>query len=626
MSTSITADGRSDDAATLAAADVLDRYGVDLTTAEVIRHALRFISLQMQRKINTAALSPLLSEVNDFGIGLLSPSDPALGLDHDAIAMGTAAPAHFVINQYYARMAIDYYGQDNFRPGDMIVYNDAFRGGSHANDIGSCMPIFVGDELIGFAAAITHWMDIGGPVPAGMGAGLQQDMYSEGIRMSPRLIYRQGELQRETLDLFCEQTRIAEISVNDIQVVRSALALGAEMVQHYVAMYGLDAYRGAVQYTLDYSERALRHALREIPDGVYEAEDHLDNNMAGDPMVLRCTVRKCEDRLEIDYSGSSREEWGGYASQWSDTVSAAHLGVANMLQDKGILPNAGSFRPIDVVVPAGSCLHALPPMSTNSGHTFLFTKALNLVKIALSKAGPELAVGENFDDVGVIGLAGLDTRQETPATFITMRLLSGPYGGSAHGDGCAHTMVEGANNVEPSIEYDEESYPILVLKREFVEDTAGPGQHRGGAGIDVHLVSLVPSEGMWQLEQCRFPTIGVLGGKSGATGWVRVHRNSLDAWVDGADLAPPEVLAGFADAETGAPVESEAVPGAEFRSSKNARVPFGSGDFIHVRMPGAAGYGDPADRDAAAVVADVRNGIYSTEAHARGAVSLNPES
>ncbi|QVQ54154.1 hydantoinase B/oxoprolinase family protein [Spiractinospora alimapuensis] len=410
----------------LNAQEVQDRYGIDLTTAEVLRHALGFVALQMQLRINTAALSPLLSEVNDFGIGLLTPRDEERDLDFDAVAMATAAAGHYVINQYYARMAIERWGVDRFEPGDVIVYNDPYRGGSHVNDVGAAMPIFDGDELMGFAVSITHWLDIGGPVPGGLGAGLQQDMYSEGIRLSPRLLYKKGELVQETLELFTEQTRIPEVSTNDMQVIKSALQLGADMVGHYVSRYGREAYRSAIQYTLDYSERAVRHALRQVPDGEYTAEDYLDNNMHGEPMVLRCTVRKHGENVEVDYSGTRREEWGGYASQWSDTVSAAHLGLGAILRTVGASPNAGSYRPIHVVVPPGSCLHALPPASTNAGHTMLLTKALSLVKLALSKADPELAVAENYDDVAAFGLAGLDARSGVPTPFITIRALSVP--------------------------------------------------------------------------------------------------------------------------------------------------------------------------------------------------------
>ncbi|BBG04796.1 MULTISPECIES: hydantoinase B/oxoprolinase family protein [Pseudonocardia] len=601
--------------------EVRSTYGLDLTTAEVLRHALRFVSLQMQLKINTAALSPLLNEVNDFGIGLLGPRDPDRDLDFDAIAMATAAPGHYVINQFYARMAIEHFGVENFRPGDVIVYNDPYRGGSHVNDVGALMPIFDGDALMGFAVSITHWLDIGGPVPGGLGAGLQRDMYSEGIKITPRRLYREGELVAETLELFTEQTRIPDLSVNDLQVIRAALQLGADMVGHYVRRYGADVYRSAAQYTVDYSERLVRSALTRIPDGVYEAQDHLDNDAEGNPMLLRCTVRKHADRIEVDYSGTCRSEWFGYAAQWSDTVCAAHLGVAAILDQTGITPNAGGYRPIDVVVPPGSCLHALPPMSTNAGHTMLLTKALNLVKQALSQADPELAVGENYDDVSVIGFAGLDDRGPAPVPFVAMRPFSGPYGGTRRGDGCAFTLVEGGNCVEPSIELDEIAYPVLILEREFVADTAGPGENRGGPANRVLLSPQVDVESLYQVDQCRFPTKGVIGGGAGALGSITVHRAAVEEWAAGRELADPEVVAGIADAATGRPVASEDVPGAEFRLSKRAGVPFGAGDVIAVQLPGGGGYGAPSRRSDEAVRRDLRDGIYTTETRARGAVS-----
>ncbi|MEU3270926.1 hydantoinase B/oxoprolinase family protein [Saccharomonospora sp. NPDC006951] len=608
------------DTLALSADEVQSRYGIDLTTAEVLRHALRHVALQMQLKVNTAALSPLLSEVNDFGIGLLAPRDAERDLDFDALAMASAAPAHYVINQFYARMAIEHWGVERFQPGDVLIYNDPYRGGSHVNDVGTLMPIFDGDDLLGFAVAITHWLDIGGPVPAGLGAGLQRDMYAEGIKLTPRKLYDRGELVPENLELFTEQTRIPDITINDLQVIKSALQIGCDMVLRYATRYGADLYRAAAQYTLDFSERTVRSSLLEVPDGVYESQDYLDNNMDGEPMLVRCTVRKHGDNIEVDYSGSCREEWGGYASQWSDTVAAAHLGVVNILDTTAMDLNAGAYRPIHVVAPPGSCLSALPPMSTNAGHTMFLTKALNLVKLALSQASPELAVAENYDDVGVLGFVGVDDRAGTYNPFITIRALCGPFGGTAVDDGCSMTLVEGGNCLEPSIELDEEAFPILVLSREFVADTAGVGKHRGGPSTEMIVTPQVPVHMTYQLDQCRFPTQGVLGGGDGARASIVVYRGGLDAWARGEKLPAAEVVAGFANTEDGTPASytEENSPGVEFRNSKGAGKPVMPGDVVVLRLPGAGGYGPAAERDDEAVRKDVRDGIYSSPAHAVG--------
>lgn len=593
----------------MTAAEVEAHYGCDLMTVELIRHALEHVSLQMQMKLNAGALSPLLSELNDFGIGLLGPRDLERDLDFDAIAMATAAPTHYVINQFYGRMAIEEWGADNFAPGDVILYNDPYRGGSHVNDVGTLMPIFDGDELMGFAVAITHWLDIGGPAPTGFGPGLQRDMYAEGIRLSPRHLYRGGELVKETVDLFTLQTRIPEMSINDLQVIRASLAIGVDMVQHYVQRYGREAYKAAVQYNLDYSERAVRNALTKIPDGEYHAQDNLDNNMDGEPMPVRCTVRKRGDEIEIDFSGSCREEWGGYCCQWSDTVSAAHVSLQAMLPET-VSANAGAYRPIHVVVPPGSCFHALPPMSTNAGHLFFLVKAVTLVKKALSQASPDLAVGENCDDFPVMSFSGLDERGEMAVPYVHLRIFAGPYGGTALGDGCAFTVAEGGNAAETSIELDEETYPIIIVGREFVADTAGAGRHRGGPAMRSLVCPLGEAESFYQMDQCRFPTEGVMGGGHGALAHIVVYRDALADWAQGQDLGTPEVLAGIVDS-SGALVDAEAGEGTLFRLSKRTGVRFGPGDIVALQVPGGGGWGDPVEREAADIERDLENGLYT---------------
>jgi N-methylhydantoinase B len=599
----------------LSAQDVESRYGIDLTAAEVLRHALRYIALQMQQKINAAALSPLLCDMNDFGIGLLGPRVESRDLDFDAIAMSTGAPAHFVINQYYARVAIDHWGVENFKPGDVVIYNDPYRGGSHVNDIGAVMPIFHHGELLGFAASITHWLDIGGPIPTGFGPGLQRDMYAEGIRLSPRLLYKEGELVRETVELFTENTRIADISANDLQVIKAALQVGVDMVHDYADRYGADAYLGAVEYTLDYSERAVRRALLDIPDGEYHAEDHLDNDSEGEPMLLRCTVRKVGSEIEIDFSGSAREDWWGYACQWSDTVSAAHLGLQSILLES-VPPNAGAYRPVHVVVPPGSCFHALPPMSTNAGHLFFLVKSTSLVKMAISQADPSLAVGEHYDDICIISFAGIDDRPANPTPFVFIRFPLGPFGGSALGDGCCYMPVEEGNVLETSIEFEEEAYPLLFLEREFVIDTAGAGRHRGGPATRILLAPLVDAESTYQLEQCRFPTKGTFGGGGGGMAGIVLHKGGLARWSNLEELADPEVVAGFANPDDGSPIEPDDER-ATFLISKLAGVHFGAGDIVALQVAGAGGYGDARERDPDAVRRDVRNEIVSPAAARR---------
>jgi N-methylhydantoinase B len=271
---------------------------------------------------------------------------------------------------------------------------------------------------------------------------------------------------------------------------------------------------------------------------------------------------------------------------------------------------------VHVVVPAGSCFHALPPMSTNSGHLFLLCKSTTLVKMAISKADPALAVGENYDDISILAFAGIDDRTATPAPFVSLRFFLGPFGGHALGDGSGYAVIEQGNVMEPSAEFEEEAFPVLILEREFVHDTAGAGMHRGGPATRVLIAPLVDVESTYQLEQCRFPTQGEFGGGGGARAGINVHRGGLARWAQGEALDAPEVVAGFADPADGSPAKP-GDEGAEFRISKLAGVQFKAGDVLVHQIAGAGGYGDARDRDPEAVRRDVRNGIVSPAAAAR---------
>ncbi|QEC46172.1 hydantoinase B/oxoprolinase family protein [Baekduia soli] len=595
------------------AEDIRERFDIDLTTGEVIRHSLINTCSQMAWNLTVSAFSSVVRDLQDFSVGIASPWLPDQDLQLDLLASAEGCAIHFFTFQYKARNNIMEFGLDNLEPGDVLVYNDPFRGGSHVMDIGCARPVFVGDEIIAFTMTDAHWVDIGGPVPGGFSPGYATDMWMEGIRLSPRLLFRGGKKVKSTFDLFLDNTRIPEISLNDLQAKVATLGLGEQAIRRSVEKYGRDTFVNAMRYVLDYGERRMRAAIAELPDGDYLGEDAIDDDgIVDEEHLVKATLRKRGDCIELDLSGSARQSVGNANGQSSDVASGGHIAIKSM-----ILPdvdtNAGLFRPIDMVLPAGSIVHALPPAANTQGHLLPTCKLTTAVQQALANARPDMAVGESYDDIPTIGFGGLDTRGDTPAPFVCFQVPFGPFGGTATHDGLSYSLHIIGNCLELSYEIEEEFYPIVILRKEFVPDTAGAGTFRGGPAMVWEEMPLVDVTASASFEHIRHRTKGVFGGAGGHSAFISLvdpaPGDDAPSTHDGGSQPRGTVISGMVDVATGA-IDVEH---GEFRTGKWANRSIPARSVIVMQVAGGAGYGSPLERDPVRVQRDVEDELVSID-------------
>ncbi|MEA2270769.1 MAG: N-methylhydantoinase [Solirubrobacteraceae bacterium] len=595
------------------AEDIRDRFDIDLTTGEVIRHSLINTCSQMAWNLTVSAFSSVVRDLQDFSVGIASPWMPEQELELDLLASAEGCAIHFFTFQYKARNNILEFGVENLEPGDVLVYNDPFRGGSHVMDIGCARPVFIDDEIVAFTMTDAHWVDIGGPVPGGFSPGYATDMWMEGLRMSPRLLMRGGKRVKSTFDLFLDNTRIPEISLNDLQAKAATLALGEQAIMRSVEKYGRETFVNAMRYVLDYGERRMRAAIAELPDGDYEGEDAIDDDgVTPEEHLVKATLRKRGDRMELDLSGSARQSVGNANGQSSDVASGGHIAIKSM-----ILPdvdtNAGLFRPIDMVLPEGSIVHALPPAANTQGHLLPTCKLSTAVQQALADARPDMAVGESYDDIPTVAFAGLDTRGAQPAPFVCFQVPFGPFGGTATHDGLSYSLHIIGNCLELSYEIEEEFYPIVILRKEFVQDTAGPGTFRGGPAMVWEEMPLVDVVSSASFEHVRKKTKGVFDGEGGHSAYISiVDPDAPDRTAADGDGRTPRgtVISGMVDTATGA-IDVE---NGEFRTGKWANRQIPARSVVIMQVAGGGGYGSPLERDPELVRRDVEDELVSVEA------------
>ena len=594
--------------------DIRDRFDIDLTTGEVIRHSLINTCSQMAWNLTVSAFSSVVRDLQDFSVGIASPWLPDRDLELDLLASAEGCAIHFFTFQYKARNNLLEFGLENLQEGDVLVYNDPFRGGSHVMDIGCARPVFVDGEIIAFTMTDAHWVDIGGPVPGGFSPGYATDMWMEGLRLSPRLLFRDGKKVKSTFDLFLDNTRIPEISLNDLQAKAATLALGEAAIRRGVEKYGRETFVNSMRYVLDYGERRMRAAIAELPDGDYAGADSIDDDGITDERYLvNATLRKRGDRIELDLSGSSRQSLGNANGQSSDVASGGHIAIKSMILPD-IDTNAGLFRPIDMVLPAGSIVHALPPAANTQGHLLPTCKLTTAVQQALAEARPDMAVGESYDDIPTVGFGGIDDRGPQPVPFVCFQVPFGPFGGTATHDGLSYSLHIIGNCLELSYEIEEEFYPIVILRKEFVRDTAGPGKFRGGPAMVWEEMPLVDVVGSASFEHIRGETKGVFGGEGGHSAFVRLV-DPVDGGApppadrDGPDLRG-RVISGMVDPES----EAIDIEGGEFRTGKWANREIPARATVVMQVAGGAGYGDPLQRDPEMVACDVEDELVSREA------------
>jgi N-methylhydantoinase B len=601
----------------MTAADVKDAYGVDLVTAETVRNGLIEVTRQMYASLIRSAFSNIVRDSMDFGV-CVHKIDPDGTTDLVAITEGCTQFAF--THQHMTNMVLDEYGLENLGPGDTLVCNDAFRGGIHFGDLNFFRVLF--DDKGEPAFVLTnaaHVFDIGGPVAGGFNNGAR-NIYEEGLRISPTLIMSGGKPVRSMMNLLMENTRSPLYMIGDVRALLGTLKTGEERVQELVDRYGFDGVRGGSDYTLGLSERRMRRALSTVPDGDYESSRLLDDDgVEFTPLQIAVTIKVRGVEAEIDFSGTDRQSAGPITTCWEE-ASRAIVGPKLVLDPRHPM-NAGAMRPFHVLLPPGSLVLGLPPTS-QSNHCEIATKVGSITVEAMSKAKPEAGVASDSGTSGSCIIYGSDSRSGREGEPFGMAFLMGEaWGGTPNNDGISFCMTPLFNCRSVVIEFAEKGAPLIFWEDGIVMDSAGAGKHRAGYSPVGTVEAYGPAFLSPLLDGARFSADGVNGGGSGSTSYgmllKRDKRGGHQSWNGIVPADRYEPLYGiFTEAGIPDPDNGEFGQGARFETAKLAAFPIEAGQIYRQQVASAAGYGDPLDRDPAAVRLDVWNELVSP-GHAR---------
>jgi N-methylhydantoinase B len=418
--------------------------------------------------------------------------------------------------------------EEEQRPGKAWMLNDPYRGGTHLPDITLVAPIFVDDELAGFAASRAHHADVGGPTPGGMPAN-STELEQEGIVIPPTPA---GD---DELDELASKMRSPRQRLADLRAQRAANRVGELRFSELAERHGLEELRAGMTETLAYAERRTRAAIAELPDGSYEASDVLEDDAGGEQhdVTLRVTATVAGDGLLLDFEGTDGQVDGNLNCPLSVTKSAAFFAV-RVLTDPDAPPSAGAYRPIEVRAPRGCLLNAEAPAAVAAGNVETSSRVADLVIAALGGARPVPAQGQGT--MNNLTLAG-----DEDGDWTYYETLGGGQGACPDADGPSAVHVAMSNTLNTPVESLETEFPLRVRELSLRRGSGGDGEHRGGEGIVRELEATEPMRYTLITERRRHAPRGREGGGDAEPGRNLLNGEPLESKCEG-ELKPGDRL------------------------------------------------------------------------------------
>ena len=552
---------------------------IDPVTFEVLRNMFEYGCERMTTVMQRTSFSPILADMLDFSNAVY---DSNLRL----LAQAANCPVHLAAMQYSADAAMQRFPIESLKPGDVVSLNDPYRGGTHINDITFTMPIFFEGELLGFAVSRGHWMDLGGGAAGGQSFGTH--VAAEGLRLPPIKLYENYKVNEDFLAIIMNNTRTPHFVKGDLQAHLGALKAAEAELQRAASRYGIETVKAAMTELIAYTERVVRKAIEDIPDGVYEAEDYADTDgFSQDPVKIKVTLTVKGSEITVDFAGSDPICRGAINSPLANTASAAYYSLQFFLAPHAP-SNAGMFAPIKIVVPDNCWLNAKWPAPTIGCTTIASSKITSAVWQALAKAIPERVTGSTCSECNWFVAS---TRDLQGATNVFSDLPAGGWGGTPFNDGMNVTMDPLGNCMNMPAETAELLFPIEYEAFELRCDSAGAGKHRGGLGAIFKVRFRCDAELSMETARTREGSPGVNGGGRSAV------QRSTKVFTDGREL----VIGGLS-------------PNGVWTNPLLAGHQFGFDEQFKFESTGGGGWGSPKERPPERVLEDVLDGYVSVDA------------
>jgi N-methylhydantoinase B len=529
---------------------------LDPISLEILWNRLVAITDEAAATLIRTSFSTIVRESLDFACVLLDPRGRGL-------SQCTVAPPSFIgtLPRTVKALAREF-PPETARDGDVIVTNDPWIGTGHLPDLNMAKPIFYRGRLIAYSATVSHLPDIGGRIRSPDA----REVYEEGFQIPPWKLFDAGEVDDKLIRLLRHNVRVPDRVMGDIWSQLAAHQLMERRLHELLGEQRLDDLEDVSEAIVSTSRHAMQRAIREMPNGEYAYSLQTDG-FDGTPLTLAATVRVADERIVVDYSGTSPQVGRGLNVVPNYTYAFTTYALKCILAPT-LLNNEGCYDPIEVTAPEGCLLNPVYPAAVGAraimGH-FLPTVIFG----AMAQAFPGRLQAASAGCLWAMQYTGVNRRGER---FTNLFFLNGGQGASSDRDGISCISFPGNISNTP-IEMIEET-PILIERKSFREDSGGSGQFRGGNGqsLVVRVINDTPLTVSFLSDRNQIPAPGFAGGGDGALGAVMLN---------GKPINPKET------------------------------VILQPNDVLVLNTPGGAGYGEPRQRDRERVTADVASGMVS---------------
>jgi N-methylhydantoinase B len=536
----------------------------DPITFEVVKNGLLSLADEMGIAIVRTAHCQMIRDAMDFSTAICDARGRV-------IAQGIGVPALLGAMPDGLQAVLRKFEGD-IHPGDVFVLNDPDEGGMHLPDVFIFKPVFSGETLVGFSGVVAHHQDVGGRVPGGNAVD-STEIFQEGLQIPPLKLFERGRPNSSLLAVWLRNVRIPDIVYGDIQAQVAACHVGEQGLLRLAGRYGTSGLQRLMDEILDYTEWRVRTEVRQMPDGVYHFEDHIDDDGFGSgPIAINVNLVIEGDDVRVSFAGTSpqvRAALNGTRSFAKSTVYVAFKCVTS----PDIPANDGFYRPISVEAPEGSILNPVRP-AARAARGLTGFRTIDAVLGALAAAVPDRVLAAGEGGATMVTLGGLLASRKP---FVCVDAYCGGWGARPDRDGVDGTSHLGTNVANVPIEEIELRQPVRVEQYAFLPDSAGPGRFRGCLSI-VRDLRLLAEDATLQIrsDRRRFLPYGLAGGGSGSP--------SLNVLNPGRDerLLPTTVTMAIA---------------------KN--------DVVRHVTAGGGGHGDAFERDSDQVLAEVLDGKVS---------------
>jgi N-methylhydantoinase B len=480
----------------------------------------------------------------------------------------------------WATLAVEERFED-IRPGDVILLNDPYHGGSHLPDLTAFVPFFDGERRLLWTIVRAHQSDIGGATHGAYNPSATE-IYQEGLRVPPIKLYEGGRLREDLLDLIALNIRNPREFRGDLAAMVGAAHLGERRLARLFGEFGGEVVEAAMDTILDAAEQQARAVVSTWKDGVFHGEAFLDDDGHGRSDIrIAAKVTKNGSDIEVDLSDSDPQSTSFVNSSHANMQAAVAMAFAYLIE-ADIPKNSGALRPLKVIAKQGTVVWADPgrPVTLCTSHPS--NEIVEAIVKAMSASCPERAMA-GWSRRFRIAIQGENPRNGRQ--FIWHLFQARPGGGASSGGDGWSSIGEwhSAGGIKfGSIEVAEVRFPLYFRHHEFRAGSGGDGQFRGGLGVSLDLVleTEKPARGNTAGDGARYGPPGMLGGTDGATHHYRLLSEGRE----------PRVL-----------------------RTKETGIELRPGDCLEIRSSGGGGWGPPARRSPAAREHDREEGLVGPD-------------